>query len=142
MPQTSSAFAEEQNGQEIPIYKQGIFWFAVSVAVFICLGTLIPSLNKQPEINSPVVTNSETPSAPSSEPAPTVTRTVPQTATATPSSIPAEGVTEQSETSALDPRFNTCGEANAAGYGPYVSGVNPEYDWYIDRDKDGIDCER
>ncbi len=29
-----------------------------------------------------------------------------------------------------------------AGCGPYHSGVDPEYDWYIDRDHDGIDCER
>lgn len=41
-----------------------------------------------------------------------------------------------------DPRFGTCGEANAAGYGPYVRGENVEYDWYIDRDKDGVACER
>jgi hypothetical protein len=41
-----------------------------------------------------------------------------------------------------DPRFGTCREANAAGYGPYVRGQDPEYDWYMDRDHDGIDCER
>ena len=41
----------------------------------------------------------------------------------------------------LDPRFGTCGDAIAAGYGPYVRGVDPEYDWYIDRDGDGIVCE-
>jgi len=40
-----------------------------------------------------------------------------------------------------DPRFGTCGDAIAAGYGPYVRGVDPEYDWYIDRDGDGIVCE-
>ena len=43
---------------------------------------------------------------------------------------------------AVDPRFGTCGEANAAGYGPYVRGQDPEYDWYIDRDRDGVACER
>lgn len=42
----------------------------------------------------------------------------------------------------LDPRFDTCGEANSHGYGPYVSGLDPEYDWYRDRDGDGIVCER
>lgn len=41
-----------------------------------------------------------------------------------------------------DPRFRTCREAIAAGYGPYVRGVDPEYDWYRDGDKDGIVCER
>jgi hypothetical protein len=41
-----------------------------------------------------------------------------------------------------DPRFGTCREANAAGYGPYRSGADPEYDWYQDRDHDGLVCER
>ncbi|WP_082590339.1 DUF1524 domain-containing protein [Phycicoccus sp. Soil748] len=44
--------------------------------------------------------------------------------------------------SATDPRFGTCREANAAGYGPYRRGVDPEYDWYQDRDHDGLVCER
>lgn len=41
-----------------------------------------------------------------------------------------------------DPRFPTCGAANAAGYGPYHRGVDPEYAWYQDRDGDGVVCER
>ena len=45
-------------------------------------------------------------------------------------------------TSNLDPRFDTCGEANDAGYGPYVNGKDSEYDWYQDRDDDGLVCER
>ena len=32
--------------------------------------------------------------------------------------------------------------ASAAGYGPYRSGADPEYDWYRDRDHDGVVCER
>jgi hypothetical protein len=40
-----------------------------------------------------------------------------------------------------DPRFSTCREALANGYGPYVKGIDPEYDWYRDGDKDGIVCE-
>jgi outer membrane biosynthesis protein TonB len=42
---------------------------------------------------------------------------------------------------ALDPRFGTCKEAKAHGYGPYYQGQDPEYDWYRDADHDGIDCE-
>lgn len=41
----------------------------------------------------------------------------------------------------LDPRFGSCREAIAAGYGPYVAGVDPEYDWYRDGDGDGVNCE-
>lgn len=40
-----------------------------------------------------------------------------------------------------DPQFGTCGEVNDNGYGPYRSGVDPEYDWYDDRDNDGVVCE-
>ncbi|GAA2035928.1 hypothetical protein GCM10009819_20570 [Agromyces tropicus] len=42
---------------------------------------------------------------------------------------------------ATDPRFDTCGDAIDAGYGPYIRGVDPEYDWYRDGDKDGDVCE-
>lgn len=41
----------------------------------------------------------------------------------------------------LDPRFGTCREAKAHGYGPYYAGRDPEYAWYRDADHDGIDCE-
>lgn len=41
----------------------------------------------------------------------------------------------------LDPRFSTCTEAIAHGYGPYYAGSDPEYYWYEDRDHDGIVCE-
>ena len=40
-----------------------------------------------------------------------------------------------------DPRFSYCTEAIAAGYGPYVRGVDPEYEWYRDADGDGVVCE-
>lgn len=41
----------------------------------------------------------------------------------------------------LDPRFPSCAAAKRAGYGPYVAGVDPEYDWYRDGDGDGVNCE-
>ncbi|MDN4489588.1 DUF1524 domain-containing protein [Demequina sp. SYSU T00068] len=43
---------------------------------------------------------------------------------------------------AVDPRYDTCQEAAAAGYGPYVDGVDAEYGWYRDGDRDGTVCER
>ncbi|MGZ6840295.1 MAG: excalibur calcium-binding domain-containing protein [Frankiaceae bacterium] len=39
----------------------------------------------------------------------------------------------------LDPRFPTCAAATAAGYGPYVRGIDPEY-VYVDRNGDGTVC--
>ena len=44
--------------------------------------------------------------------------------------------------SSTDPRFDTCREANSEGFGPYVEGKDPEYEWYDDRDSDGVVCER
>lgn len=41
----------------------------------------------------------------------------------------------------LDPRFDTCRQAIANGYGDYIRGQDPEYDWYRDGDGDGIACE-
>lgn len=40
-----------------------------------------------------------------------------------------------------DPRYATCAEAVAAGYGPYRKGIDPEYAWYRDGDSDGVVCE-
>lgn len=39
-----------------------------------------------------------------------------------------------------DPRFDTCSEAIAAGYGPYIRGIDPEYEFYRDGDGDGRTC--
>lgn len=48
---------------------------------------------------------------------------------------------ETGDSATTDPRFSSCTKAKAAGYGPYVQGVDEEYGWYTDRDKDGIVCE-
>ncbi|HET8970960.1 MAG TPA: excalibur calcium-binding domain-containing protein [Candidatus Nanopelagicales bacterium] len=42
---------------------------------------------------------------------------------------------------AADPRYTTCTEAKAHGYGPYYRGRDVEYGWYRDGDGDGIVCE-
>lgn len=39
------------------------------------------------------------------------------------------------------PNPGTCKEAAAKGMGPFKKGVDPEYDFYDDRDSDGIVCE-
>lgn len=41
-----------------------------------------------------------------------------------------------------DPRFRTCGQARAAGYGPYRFGTDPEYFWYPDKNHDGVVCDK
>ncbi len=42
---------------------------------------------------------------------------------------------------ANDPNYGTCKQAKANHKGPYVRGRDPEYDYYQDRDGDGIVCE-
>jgi hypothetical protein len=50
--------------------------------------------------------------------------------------------TSPSGTTQLDPKFTSCAEAKKNGYAkPYKKGINPEYAWYQDRDKDGVVCE-
>lgn len=46
-----------------------------------------------------------------------------------------------STTIVLDPRFDTCEEANAAGYGPYLWARDPEYFWYPDPELDLVVCD-
>lgn len=60
----------------------------------------------------------------------------------TPTPTPTPTATETPKPSGTDPRYRTCGEANAAGKGPYRRGVDVEYAWYQDRDGDGVVCER
>jgi hypothetical protein len=60
--------------------------------------------------------------------------------TVTPAPAPAPPA-PTAPSSGLDPRFGTCTEAKAAGYGPYVSGRDAEYSWYRDADHDGTVCE-
>jgi len=70
------------------------------------------------------------------------------TASNTGGSDPGQGLPSSAPTKAapggggaLDERFGTCGAAKAAGLGPYRQGSDPEYEWYIDRDGDGVVCE-
>lgn len=51
------------------------------------------------------------------------------------------GTSTPSTGAGLDPRFSTCTEAKAHGFGPYVRGRDVEYDWYVDGDSDGVVCE-
>ena len=81
-------------------------------------------------------------------PRPAPTKTVKVTVTKKPRPAPTKTVTvtarpEQTRSTSpdLDPRFDTCTAAKAAGYGNYREGEDPEYEWYDDRDGDGVVCE-
>ena len=70
---------------------------------------------------------------------PTTTAT---TTSVVPAPAPAPAPAPQvQQAGATDPRFPTCKKAKEAGYGPYVQGVDLEYGWYRDADRDGTVCE-
>lgn len=71
-----------------------------------------------------------------------LTPTPAPTPAATPTPTPTPTPDPDPPSTGNDPRFPTCGAANDAGYGPYRRGADPEYDWYQDRDGDGVVCER
>jgi uncharacterized membrane protein YhaH (DUF805 family) len=146
----ATSIQEFVEDERTPLHRQGIFWFAVAAAAFVIVSTLNPGIlssgTNLVEAPSPA-SSMETSIEPS--PIASATPTASPTASPTPtqSLVPVsttgpEQVVEQPVEAALDPRFRTCGDANAAGYGDYISGVDPEYDWYMDRDRDGIVCER
>ena len=75
------------------------------------------------------------------QPKTTPTTSVPKTS-APKKSTEKKSTEKRTGSSVTDPRFPTCAAANRAGYGPYQRGVDTEYNWYIDRDQDGVVCER
>lgn len=79
------------------------------------------------------------------KPGPTETVIETETVTAEPEPVESSPVAapepEPSAAPATDPRFRTCGKANAAGFGPYERGIDAEYRWYRDADNDGTVCE-
>jgi len=77
-------------------------------------------------------------------PEPTTTKPEPTRTTAEPTYEEPEAFEEETESVSaysLDPDFGACKAAKAAGYGPYYEGSDPEYNWYTDRDHDGVVCE-
>lgn len=86
---------------------------------------------------APTTTATTTPNrATTAKPKPSPSRT-----TTKPKPSPSRTTTKPKPPSS-DPRYGTCREANAHGLGPYYEGADPEYDWYQDRDGDGVVCER
>lgn len=77
------------------------------------------------------------------QPVPAEPEQLPPPVPAQPEPAPANPAPPEPEPAApsTDPQFRTCGEATNNGYGNYRQGVDPEYDWYQDRDKDGVVCE-
>jgi hypothetical protein len=65
----------------------------------------------------------------------------PITAGQSPAAQPTPAPT-QAPQAGTHPKFSSCAEAARNGFrGPYFRGINPEYAWYQDRDRDGSVCE-
>ncbi len=114
------------------------------------LSTMLKKCSKTKTYALPDLASPE--ESPESTPQPTPSQSPSSTSTPTPSATPTLSATPTpsvsitptptpSPSSSLDPRFSSCTAAKAAGYGPYVRGVDPEYDWYRDGDNDGVACE-
>lgn len=95
-----------------------------------CPGQPLPTSQSATKAHEVSVVSTQAPV--SMAPAPTVEQPAPEPA---PAVVPAFAET------GTDPQFSSCKKAKAAGYGPYVAGVDPEYAWYRDGDNDGINCE-
>ncbi|TDC42094.1 excalibur calcium-binding domain-containing protein [Micromonospora sp. KC213] len=105
-----------------------------------------PLTTSAPAAAAPARTTATAPAPAATTPRPAVAATTKPTAKpAATTRKPAPKPTTRKPTPAApktDPRFDTCREANREGYGPYEEGKDPEYEWYQDRDGDGIVCER
>ncbi len=99
------------------------------------------SLATEPETAEPTQKKATpTPTLTTSTPTPQTTRSPVTRPPAAPPTYQSDAPRPGNPTN-VDPSFSTCKEANANGYGNYKRG-QPEYNWYRDRDNDGIVCER
>ncbi len=99
----------------------------------------IPTTSTPGPTDPTTAPTSPTPSSTTTSPtgSPSTTSASPTTTVSTTTAAP----TTTTTTAGTDPRFRTCADAKAAGYGPYTRGVDPEYNWYRDADGDGVVCE-
>ena len=123
------------------------FWISIVSAVVLLLAIMFPGLFSQllkSQESSEGYTSSDSPAKIQNESTPvdSPTPSLNEDSVVEETIAPEAPLTSQVDTSGLDPRFRYCTHAIAAGYGPYVNGVDPEYSWYNDRDGDGIVCER
>ena len=95
-----------------------------------CPGQTLPTEHSATKAYEVSVVATQEPT--STAPAPVAEQPVPE---------PAPAVAPAFAETGTDPQFSSCKKAKAAGYGPYVAGVDPEYAWYRDGDNDGINCE-
>lgn len=116
-----------------------------TVAVAATQATTVPPATLPSTTTTPPPTTVPLTAPPAAAPATAPpTTAAPTTAPPTMAALPSAAVIEPIAVvpdDPTDPRFNTCKEAKAHGYGHYRQGQDPEYDWYRDADHDGVVCE-
>jgi hypothetical protein len=138
----------------------GILFILIGLLIGFLICSIIRDSNDSATDESgqlPQVSMSPSPLSSESEPAPEPVEATPTvTVTVSETEVPSVSLEDSEsdidaivgnnsdsvETVGLDPRFTFCYEAISDGYGDYVNGINPEYEWYDDRDRDGDVCER
>ena len=136
-----------RSSHQIP--AAGVIVLALGCLLFGCVGGASIVGGSDPDTAEPVaapkpVRSTVTVTAtiritPSPTAAPTKSRPTP-TPAAKPKPAP-KPKPRKTKAPSTDPRFGTCTEAKANGYGHYRAGEDPEYNWYEDRDNDGVVCE-
>ena len=126
----------------------GIFGASIRVSGNIVVWSLINKSLTNPVANPSPIGGGAAPSATTTLPGtpttlpgtPTTLPGTPTTLPGTPTTLPSTSTTlpaTQEGASGLDPRFDSCAKAIAEGFGPYVDGDDPEYDFYADEDTEG-----
>lgn len=138
---TIDSLAVTPTGQD-----SGMFGTGVRISGEVLVWSLIEKPLTNPSFSSAPIAGGNSSPATTLPPAETTETTVPGTETTVPgvaTTLPASPTTlpAPAEGAGLDPRFDSCEEAIDAGFGPYVDGDDPEYDFYDDADGDGVVCE-
>lgn len=112
-------------------------------------GVIVASLLDPSEPEHSAAKATRRPSADSATVSPTPSEAA---AATTPRAVPSTGpglvttnrtpTVQNTGTGLTDRRYESCAQVIDAGLGPYKQGRDPEYQWYVDDDRDGWVCER
>lgn len=145
MQDSQTAWAPREPRVKKPWYKRK--WFVLTALIFL-LFVLIGSCgdNTEPTSSSSEGTTTTAPPRLFVTPSTTTTTTTkpkptPKKTIAKPRPTVRTTTAPKVSTPKVDLNYGTCAQAKAAGKGPYYRGRDIEYNFYRDRDGDGVVCE-